>query len=395
MEVQRFKKNIKVYVLFRFFISMLIIGPILTPYMLFKGLNYSQIMLLQSIAAISVFVFEVPTGAIADKISRKVSLVMSGFFIALGTLFYIVFSSFYLFAIAEILFGIGLTFASGADSAILYESLDKLGRKKDYQYFEGHASFYIFIGQAFGSILSGFLYKINPYAPWWISIVNVLIASLIAFSFTEPSKNKSKHKYLIHVFKSFNIAFKTPRILWAIVFSAIIGFTFKSSFWLYQPYFKSVNIDVMWYGVIFFFFNIIAVFSSKILVKRYYDKRPRKVLIRLLILLSITFILPAIFIFPFMVIVLSLQQILRGLYPPTLKFYINHQIKNEYRATVLSLVSLVANLSFAIFSPFVGMSLDSFGMKTTYIWMGTVTVGGILVLTKLRKIQKNKKILDK
>jgi len=370
---------------------MLIIGPILVPFMLFKGLSYSQIMLLQSISAISVFLFEVPTGAIADKFSRKLSLAISGILCGIGLLIYILFKSFYFFAIAEIVFGMGITFSSGADAAILYESLVKLDRKKEYQKREGNAAFYLFIGQAVGSILSGFLYKYNPFLPFYISIGNILIAVFIAFGFTDTERKKSEHNYVIHVIKSFGISFHTPRILWTVLFAALMGFVFRTSYWLYQPYFKTVNIDVQWFGVIFFFFNMIAAFSSKVLVKKYYDTRPRKVLIWLCFSMVASYLIPAFLIFPWIIAVLGLQQIVRGLYGPTLRFYINHQIKDEYRATVISLVSLSASLGFAIFSPFVGINLDKNGTIPTYLWMGIITLGGTLLLMMLRKLQKIKK----
>ncbi len=391
IQSEKYTKNIRVYPFYRFFMNMLIIGPILVPYMLFKGLSYSQIMLLQSISAISVFIFEIPTGTIADKISRKLSLSLGGVCLGIGLLLYIIFKSFYIFAIAEIIFGMGLTFNSGADAAILYESLKKLDRKKEYQKMEGHAAFLIFIGQAVGSIFSGFLYKYNPSLPFWISLINIFIAVVVATSFKDTERQKSEHKYLVHVFKSIHISFKTPRILWTVLFAALMGFSFRVSFWLYQPYFQTVNIDVQWFGVIFFFFNMIAAFSSKVLVKKYYDTRPRKILISLALLLAFTYLIPAFLIFPWAIAIIGLQQIIRGLYNPTLRFYINHQIKDEYRATVLSLVSLTASLSFAIFSPFVGISLDKSGTIPTYIWMGTITLGGTLLLVLLRKLQKVKK----
>jgi predicted MFS family arabinose efflux permease len=284
-----------------------------------------------------------------------------------------------------------MTFSSGADSAILYESLVKLERKKEYQKFEGNAATYIFIGQAFGSIISSFLYIYNPYLPFWFSIANIFVAIIISFGFTDTERKKSEHKYLIHVFKSISISIKTPRILWTVLFAALMGFTFRASYWLYQPFFQSVNIDVKWFGLIFFGYNMIAAFASKVLLKKFYDTRPRKVLIGLAVLLSISFLIPAFLIFPFAVAILGLQQIVRGLYNPTLRFYINHQIKDEYRATVISLVSLAASLSFAIFSPFVGISLDKLGTSPTYLWMGIVTLGGIIMLILLRKLQKIKK----
>ncbi len=391
MELIKYQKNIKLYTGFKFFTNMLIIGPILVPFMLFKGLSYSQIMLLQSISAISVFLFEVPTGAVADKFSRKVSLAISGILCGIGLLIYILFKSFLLFAVAEIIFGLGITFSSGADAAILYESLVKLDRKKEYQKREGNAAFYLFIGQGVGSVLSGFLYKYNPFLPFWISIGNILIAVFIAFGFTDTERTKSKHNYVVHVFKSFSITFRTPRILWTVLFAALMGFVFRTSYWLYQPYFKTVNIDVQWFGVIFFFFNMTAAFSSKVLVKKYYDSRPRKVLISLAFLMAASYLIPALIVFPWIIVVIGLQQIVRGLYGPTLRFYINHQIEDEYRATVISLVSLSGSLGFAVFSPFVGINLDNNGTIPTYFWMGIITLGGTVFLLLLRKLQKIRK----
>ena len=384
------ERNIKLYTPYRFFTNMLIIGPILVPFMLFKGLSYTEIMLLQSISAIAVFLFEIPTGTVADKLSRKLSLVLSGIFCIFGLLFYILFQSFYFFAIAELLFGIGMTFSSGADAAILYESLASVNRKKQYQKKEGNAAFYVFIGQAVGSIVSGFLYKYNPFTPFYVSIFSILISAIIALGFHDPHRDKSEHTYVKHIFKSFQCAFKTPRILWTVCFAAIMGFAFRTSFWLYQPFFNQVGIDVQWFGIIFFFFNIVAAFSSKYLVQKFYEVRPRKVLLSLLLLLGFSFLLPVIFSFPWAILILSFQQIVRGLYRPTVRFYINHHIQDQYRATVISLVSLTASLSFAIFSPLVGWNLDKNGTLHTYLWMGMITIGGTIGLFLLRRLQKIK-----
>jgi len=383
-----YQRNVKIYKYYSLFINLLIIGPILVPYMLLKGLSYTEIMLLQSISAISVFVFEVPTGVVSDKISRKVSLVLSSLFCSLGLLFYISFNSFIPFAIAEILFGIGMTFHSGADSSILYESLNFLNRKKEYQNIEGHASSLVFTGQALGSILSGFLYKYYHDLPLWISIFNMLIAGVISLKFVEPKSTKSEHKYHLHIFKSFGIIFRTKRLLWTILLAIIVGFTFRASFWLYQPYFKEVKIDVMYFGLIFFVFNMIAAFSSKYLVKKFYETRPRIVLTTLTFFMSCSYLLPFIFRSVFSLIFLSLQQIVRGLYQPTLRFYINHQIEDKYRATIISVISLISSLSFAVFSPLAGLSLDYWGTLPTYFFVGIFSVVGTILLILFRHKQK-------
>jgi len=69
--VKKLERNLTLFTLFYFFSNMMIIGPILIPFLKEKGLSYSEIFFLQSIFSVAVLLFEVPTGVIADKISRK------------------------------------------------------------------------------------------------------------------------------------------------------------------------------------------------------------------------------------------------------------------------------------------------------------------------------------
>jgi len=61
------------------------------------------------------------------------------------------------------------------------------------------------------------------------------------------------------------------------------------------------------------------------------------------------------------------------------------------RATVISTVSLVSNLSFAVLSPFVGIMLDKTGTVPSYLFVGAVAASGTFALYLLRKKQKAKK----
>ncbi|MCZ6633983.1 MAG: MFS transporter [bacterium] len=385
-ESHKYIQNIRCYTAYRLFWGLLIIGPILMPYLLLKGLSYSEIMILQSVAAISVVLFEVPTGTIADKISRKLSIFLGAVCMGIALTVYVLADSFYALAIAEAIFGLGMTFGSGADTALLHESLDRMGRKDDYTRIEGRAIAVVFAGQGIGAIVSSILYTYNPNLPFWISVANMFIAALISLGFVETERQKSEHQYHIHVLRSVNIVFKTPRILWTVLLAVLMGFAFRSCFWLYEPFFKTVHIEVVWYGTIFFFFNVVAALSAKFLNHRFNSYR--RVLLCLGIILAASYLLPALFVYPWAIGIIASQQIVRGMYRPTLNAYINRQIDDQYRATVISIVSLSANLSYACLAPLVGTSLDTWGAIPTYVWMGTVTLGGILLLGLLRKAQR-------
>lgn len=268
----------------------------------------------------------------------------------------------------------GLTFSSGADSALLYESLKKLNRQSAYAQVEGRTSFYIFMGQGVGSIVSSLLYTLNPVWPYWCSLFSVLIAAGIALRFTEPDREKSDPAYHKHLTSSLSLVRRSPGLFWAVLPAMLIGVGFRTAIWLYEPYFSLVEIDIVWFGVIFFFYNVIAALSARYLAHRY--TRERLVLLVLGLLLAVSYLLPALIVSVWSITIIGLQQIVRGIYKPTLNAYVNRQVEDAYRATVISIISLAGSLSFALVSPMIGLSLDEYGPLTTYLAVGiTMTVG--------------------
>lgn len=388
---KQYEKNISIFLAYRFFNNMLIIGPILMLFLLWKGLNYTNIMLLQSISAVSVLLFEVPTGAVSDKITRHFALFMGSLLCFAGLLLYILGKHFLVFVAAEIILGLGMTFTSGSDTSLLYESLDNLGRKKEYQSILGKAMSLVFIGQGVGAVFSSLLYKVNPLIPFIISMVFLAVAMVYASLFYDRKRTENTSSYLKHVFDSAGLIFAKKRILWALAFAIVMGIAYRCSYWLYQPYFNFVDLDVAWYGLAFLFFNLVAAFSSHYLVKKFQDFRPRRVLLVLLFIMGIAYLLPVIHPALYMIPIFGLQQLVRGLYRPTMSFYINHQVMNQYRATVNSMVNMAACLGFAAFSPLAGIWLDKLGTVQTYRNMAWFTWSGFLILFILWRWHKAKK----
>lgn len=160
-------------------------------------------------------------------------------------------------------------------------------------------------------------------------------------------------------------------------------FSARSGFWLYEPYFTLVHIDVVWFGVIFSGFNIIAALSAKYLAGRI--KNQPIILLGMGVMLAVSFFLPAFFIGTWAVSFIGLQQIVRGIYRPTLNSYINQFTQDKYRATIISVISLAVSLTFASLSPFVGKGVDTYGAITIYWAVGAVTLFGISILSLFYK----------
>ena len=365
-----YKGNIKKYYYYSAFAELLILGPIIILFFLAKGLSFTQITILQSISAISVFIFEVPTGVVADRMGRKFSMVLGAALWALSLFTYIVGKTFIIFALAEIIFSLGAAFKSGADSALIYDSLKNLGREDDFQYIEGRARSFILYTQAFGSIIAGFVYEVNIYLPMIISIGFMIVTILIALTFDEPEvvdkEEFNFRNYYKQIKDSAKFTLNHEKIKAILLFSMVFYIFYRGGFLYFQPYMEAVNIPVRYFGVIFFVFNIVAAVTSRNCHWIMNKTKPRTLLFMALLMIVSFGLLGLIKIWPGVLAIL-LQQVARGLYRPVTRKYLNKHIPSKKRATILSFQSLVTSIAVAVTYPLMGILKDSTNIFTSHL----------------------------
>ena len=80
-------------------------------------LNPLQLVLIGTILEATVFIFEIPTGVLADTKSRRLSVIIGYVLIGLGFLLEGSFPFFWAVALAQVVWGFGYTFTSGATQA--------------------------------------------------------------------------------------------------------------------------------------------------------------------------------------------------------------------------------------------------------------------------------------
>ena len=96
------------------------------------GLDPLQLVLVGTVLELAVFFFEVPTGVVADVYGRRLSLVISS--VLVGTAFIVegLVPVFLAVLLAQVLFGVGATFRSGAMQAWIADELDNEGVGRVY-----------------------------------------------------------------------------------------------------------------------------------------------------------------------------------------------------------------------------------------------------------------------
>jgi MFS family permease len=181
-ETDGMSKNPGRYVWFTTLYNARAYYPVLAILFLDLGLTLDQYVMLNLVWAATIFLFEVPSGALADTLGRKTLLVTASVLMVVELsclLFAPKDGGWLLFSLCvanRILSGLSEAAASGADEALAYDSLPEGDREQAWDDVLGKAMRYRAVGFVYAMIVGGFLY--DP------SIVNRVLPESMAISVT-------------------------------------------------------------------------------------------------------------------------------------------------------------------------------------------------------------------
>lgn len=239
--------------LYAFFKNFAFFSAVLVPFFTDWGhISLLQVQLLQSWFSIWVFVLEVPTGAIADKIGRKHSLVIGSSVIALATVVYGTFPSFNMFLVAELLFALGYALNSGADQALLYDTLKSQGKENQSKQVFGRADAIMMFGMMIAALLGGVIAsQLGLNAPQYLTAIPMLIAATIAWSIPEPKiHSESESTRYLTIVKNGFLSIKNNVVIRTLAIdSVLVSAAAYFVVWLYQPLMTSMGIPITVFGL--------------------------------------------------------------------------------------------------------------------------------------------------
>lgn len=338
------------------------------------GFSLTQIGLIHIIYTITIFALEIPSGYFADIFGRKVSIILGLVLQIIAMIIFLYWGTFLGIAVAYAVLGIGLSLLSGADSALLYETLVSLKKEKRYKKYQGRVRAIAEVGVIAAALIGTVLI---PYGFEWTVIATIivhLIGTLIAFSLKEPEQKKHLGEEL-NFLDSIKEPFKQKKMRFIFFYSFLLFGLSNLVFIFYQPYFNAVGIEQNYYGLIFAGLSIptfFAAFFAEDIEKRL---GLRVSLILMPVMLALTFIFSSVFFVAFGVIFFVIRELVRGLSHTLVADYVNRHVNNpKRRATILSVQNMFARLGLSFFALVGGMIGDAYSLKTAYIIMGILTV---------------------
>jgi MFS family permease len=371
-----------------------------TIFLLDAGLSNTEAFAANAFFTVGQVLFEIPTGIIADTLGRRVSYLLGSFTLMISTLFYLLLwyqhASFWLWAFASILLGLGFTFFSGATEAWLVDALTATNYQGKLETVFAKGQTFSGVAMLTGSVAGGIIAQTtNLGVPYIIRSIILAITFILAFllmkdiGFT-PKQTKHPIQDIKKIFvNSITFGIREKHIKW-IMYAAPL--TYGVSFYVFyalQPYVLQLYGDQKAYGIAGIIAaaiagaQIIGGIASPWIRKQF--KRRTSALVFGAIMTTFLLVLIGISNTFLLVVIITLAWgLISAALTPIRQAYLNEFIPSEQRATVLSFDSLLGSSGGIVIQPVLGKAADIWNYPTSFLLSAVFQSLAIPLLFKTR-----------
>jgi MFS family permease len=371
--------NPRRFVLFTVFYNARAYYPILAILFLDLGLTLDQFVLLNLIWAATIFLFEVPSGALADTIGRKKLLVAAALLMVVemsclllaprngGALL------FTLCVVNRVCSGLSEACASGADEALAYDSLPENDRAGAWDKLLATTMRWRSVGFVIAMVLGGLLYDPVPMnrllpenlhlsadiahrLPVAVVLGQALVCLVISLRMIEPPRHASHD-----VGGTFRSAFKltvetarwvftNPKTLTIVVVGLAIDSIVRNFATITSSYYRLIELPEWTYGFIGAALGLLGWFVPAIATKlnNRFSTLANLGIAAGVALLGLATLVPAWPVYGILPAVLLMTMM--GYLGFTVSRALHAEADSAKRATVLSVKGLAFNLGYGLFS---------------------------------------------
>ena len=361
-----------------------------------KNISAPQALLADAIYNIAIMIWIIPSGKIVDEIGKRNSVIIANSCVSIAIVIMLVMNEFWHLIIAFSVMAFGYSIKAIAENIILYDSIPSGPKKgKIFSSIDGKASSYYYYIDAISSILTGFLYVVNPYIPLILCLLSCIISTIIACKFQHTNtinNTKKDNNQKIKLKEAFQHVKDSKRIRYLILFYAIFSGLLYVLSSLRSSLFKDLNVNPQYFGIIYAVLQIISGTSA-----RYQNKIQNKFKNETLAVLSIPLTISCIFIgvlasigtdnfiFSVILILFFVQNVLKGPYRSLIVRYMNNFTNKAIRTKLATLESLAYYIVTAIFSLASSWLLDRTSTANTLIVIGAISTFLIGILLYFMK----------
>lgn len=340
--------------------------------------DYAGIGIIETALVVTFILTEIPTGAIADLLGKKKTLLLSFVVTIIGSFLMAYAPDFYFLALSVVVLGLSGTLYSGTIEAIVYDSLKQIQQEKRYAKVITNINSISFIAPAVCGLLGGYLYLIARNLPFILQGIFAIFGLIAAFFLIEPRIDTevfSWKNYLSQTKRGIGELTKNRFILKQVLLLLSIGVILVidnemlSSFLAVEFEFTPVQLGFFW-ALLSILSGVLSQFTPY-LIKIFAEKM---LLIISGIIIAVTFIIS-----PIAGLILGgtsiiIRALLHVIFLNTGSIIINENVESKYRATSISTYNMLRNIPYALSAYFIGNLANSYSAKTTAFYLGIILI---------------------
>jgi MFS family permease len=384
---RRYAGNITKFYLYTAFKSLYLWMPILIIYLQHRQhLSLTQITLLSSVSWLVAAFAEIPTGVVADAFGRKASVLLGNLLEIVAIVMYALAPSFEILLVADVLWGISISFFSGATDAFLYDSLKVVDREGDYTRVSGRLEALTQAAMAIGALAGGLIGAYDLRLPLLITAALNLVTFAIALTMKEPPVNQQspsapRPSYRETLRQTAGLLRAQPALRYLLIYGALLPVAaFITSMTLLQPHAVGLGLPIALMGVLLIGIrgstmggSVIAGLSAERVGERAVLLIAPLLIIGSLLLLAVTRSAWNLLLFGAISLVTAVVR-------PLIGAIIQRYLPGEVRATVLSVRALLFTFVLAGMEPTVGMLGDRYGLSASFVALAVATAFALATL---------------
>ncbi|HMO54154.1 MAG TPA: MFS transporter [Tepidiformaceae bacterium] len=335
-----------------------------------RGFELKYILLMDMPFWLVMAALEAPFGALADKIGHSRVLAFGAAVYALTILGFGFTTNYWMLFADYMLWAIAMACRSGADHALLYDSLKQANLEDGFARIAGRGFAISISAATTGIVLGGFLASATSLSfTVQISCIAPVAACVVALSMVEPHVFHERRPYLEQLKAGVSFTWNAKVVRYSVLMVSVLMMAGFAPVVLVQPFLIEHDVATGLFGVYQAPLQISAVIAA-LTAYRIVGRLGRPKVIALACGGMITAFLglaafdaqPAFAFF-------ALPALCRGLIRPTMDAYINQHTPSDMRATVLSMSSLVLSVALAFFEPIIGFITDDISINAAFAFV--------------------------
>jgi len=359
------RRNVRLYPWYAAAIHSYFWLPVFFLYFL-EHMPLEQVLRLEAIYYLGVFLLEVPSGYFSDRLGRRPTLLIASVCLVFAYVMFFVADGFAMFVGAQLFLAAGLAFNSGTDTTLHLESLIACGRKEDYAQREAAVARNGILASGLAGLLGGAAGMIGLRYAYGLCIVTGVVAVVLVVLMREPGRSDGKRLPGSGLTRQLCLCFgflRMPVLAWVFGYYVVMTILNHVPYEFYQPYLK-LAMDQRWeqgQGTSFASGVHIAVVMVVASVFASYSVKLRDriglgpVLLVATALQTLIILAMGWAIHPLIVLLIVMRSVPRALMSAPINAAVAPRVPRAQRATFLSLMSLAGRLAFAAF--LLGLSL--------------------------------------